>query len=79
MPPLANAVCLVDRHQDNRTFVQHLAKIGFTKALRRDVKDIEVAVADSRLSAQPLAALERRIYKRGPDPFGHQSVDLIFH
>ena len=82
VPPLADAVRLVDRDEADAGGREHpaqrLASLGHDP-LGRDVQQPAPAVAHARQHAVALVRQQRAVQVGRRDPIGTQAVDLIFH
>ena len=79
MPPLADAVRLVDREQRDVGAADQLAEALVVEALRRDVQQPQPACADVVAHGPVVVASQRRVQPpRGNAPRS-QGVDLVFH
>ena len=77
--PLRDAVRLVDGKQCNVVAREKRQRAVLQQPLRRDVQEIEIAGREAPLDFVLLAAIQRRVQKRGTDAGFLQGVDLILH
>ncbi len=77
--PLRDAMRLVDREQRDLDAVQQVEAMRHHQPLRRDVEQVEPAVADRALDRSRLAGRQSGIERRGPHPGLPQRVDLVLH
>ena len=79
MPPLGDAVGLVDRDQPDVDGVEKVAKARNGQALRRDVEQLEPARPGRGIDAVGLARRHRAVDERRRDAIRPQRVHLILH
>jgi hypothetical protein len=79
VPPLADAVRLVDGEQRDTEVAQPAAEGPEVEALRGNVKQLDLAALDATHPRRDLAAGERAVEKRRRDAAGDERVDLVLH
>ena len=77
--PLADAMRLVDGEQRERRPLQQVQEARRGETLRRDIDEVEPALAHRPLDARPLAAVERRVEGRRLHPVLDERGHLVLH
>ncbi|CFE02616.1 Uncharacterised protein [Bordetella pertussis] len=79
MPPLRDAVRLVDGEQGDAPALEQLQAAVGQQALRRHVEQVQLAGQECLLDLARHAPILGGIEKRGPHPQFGQGVDLVLH
>ena len=79
VPPLADAVRLVDRQQGRLDPRHHLDEPAAAEPLRGDVDEVVPPRLDLVNPRELLGRVERAVDQRGPDSPLRQGIDLVFH
>lgn len=79
VPPLRDAVCLVDGDERDRQPFQHREEAVHHQPLGRDVEEVELAAEKVRPAPRDLLRRDRRIERGRPHPGLLQRLDLVAH
>ena len=79
VPPLGDAVGLVDGEQGDRQLLEPVEEAVAEQPLRGDVEQVEFTGMQPGQDLTGLRRLQRRIVERRTHAVGHQGVDLVLH
>ncbi len=79
VPPLADAVRLVDGQYFDVAARDHVPEFRLAKPLGRNVQHVELAIAYLAITRFAFLAIERRVDVGRRDSASRERVDLIFH
>src|ERR1044072_8108761 len=78
VPPVADAVRLIDHHEAHRAAGDDAAQRALER-LGRQVEELDLAAAERGHAVAPLLERQRRVDRRGAEAEPHERVDLVLH